>query len=186
MIEISIIGLAFYTFGIFALGATIGAAIGGQLPLLISKRRNAMYKKIISILIVCLIFLTSCGNANISLEAEKVNLETKISELEQDVRALQSEKNNLENLIRDLREENDIPRYVVTFEIGQQHVTLDLGDLLKDEFNKTELEIMVSKEYYDAIDVGTVVNDEFRVGSLALKGSFGSWNIKVIDKRIEY
>ena len=27
MIEISIIGLAFYTFGIFALGATIGAAI---------------------------------------------------------------------------------------------------------------------------------------------------------------
>lgn len=28
MIEISIIGLAFYTFGIFALGATIGAAIG--------------------------------------------------------------------------------------------------------------------------------------------------------------
>ena len=145
-----------------------------------------MYKKIISILIVCLIFLTSCGNPNISLEAEKVNLETKISELEQDVRALQSEKNNLENLIRDLREENDIPRYVVTFEIGQKHVTLDLGDLLKDEFNKTELEIMVSKEYYDAVDVGTVVNDEFRVGSLALKGSFGSWNIEVIDKRIEY
>ena len=52
--------------------------------------------------------------------------------------------------------------------------------------SKTELEIMVSKEYYDAIDVGTVVNDEFRVGSLALKGSFGYWNIKVIDKRIEY
>ena len=82
--------------------------------------------------------------------------------------------------------ENDIPRYVVTFEIGQQHVTLDLGDLLKDEINKTELEIMVSKEYYDAVDVGTIVNDEFRVGSLALKGSFGSWIIEVIDKRIEY
>ena len=28
MIEISIIGLAFYTFGIFALGAIIGAVIG--------------------------------------------------------------------------------------------------------------------------------------------------------------
>lgn len=143
-----------------------------------------MNKKLISILLICIIFLTSCGNEN--LKAERKNLETEIYELEQDIRALQSEKNSIEKLIQDLREENDIPRYVVTFEIGQQHVTLDLGDLLKDEINKTALEIMVSKEYYDAVDVGTIVNDEFRVGSLALKGSFGSWNIEVIDKRIEY
>ena len=145
-----------------------------------------MYKKLILMLLVCLIFLTSCGNSNKSLKEEKENLETEIYELEQDIRTLQSEKNSIEKLIQDLRKENDIPRYIVTFEIGQQHVTLDLGDLLKDELNKTELEIMVSKEYYDAVDVGTVVNDEFRVGSLALKGSFGSWNIEVIDKRIEY
>ena len=143
-----------------------------------------MNKKLISILLICLIFLTSCGNGN--LKAERENLETEISELEEDIRTLQSEKNSIEKLIQDLREENDIPRYIVTFEIGQQHVTLDLGDLLKDELNKTELEIMVSKEYYDAVDIGTVVNDDFRVGSLALKGSFGSWNIEVIDKRIEY
>ena len=145
-----------------------------------------MNKKLISILLICLIFLTSCGSENKSLKEEREDLETEIYELEQDIRTLQSEKNSIEKLIQDLREENDIPRYVVTFEIGQQHVTLDLGDLLKDEINKTELEIMVSKEYYDAVDVGTVVNDEFRVGSLALKGSFGYWNIEVIDKRIEY
>lgn len=143
-----------------------------------------MNKKLISILLICLIFLTSCGNGN--LKAERENLETEISELEEDIRTLQSEKNSIEKLIQDLREENDIPKYIVTFEIGQQHVTLDLGDLLKDEINKTELEVMVSKEYYDAVDIGTVVNDDFRVGSLALKGSFGSWNIEVIDKRIEY
>lgn len=143
-----------------------------------------MNKKLISILLICLIFLTSCGNAN--LKAERENLETEISELEEDIRTLQSEKNNIEKLIQDLREENDIPNYIVTFEIGQQHVTLDLGDLLKDEINKTELEVMVSKEYYDAVDIGTVVNDDFRVGSLALKGSFGTWNIEVINKRIEY
>lgn len=145
-----------------------------------------MYKKLISILLVCLIFLTSCGSANKSLKEEKENLETEIYELEQDIRTLQSEKNSIEKLIQDLREENDIPNYIVTFEIGQQHVTLDIGDLLKDEINKTELEVMVSKEYYDAIEIGTVVNDDFRVGSLALKGSFGTWNIEVIDKRIEY
>ncbi|WP_279132758.1 hypothetical protein [Barnesiella intestinihominis] len=143
-----------------------------------------MNKKLISILLICLIFLTSCGNVN--LKAERENLETEISELEEDIRTLQSEKNSIEKLIQDIREENDIPNYIVTFEIGQQHVTLDLGDLLKDEINKTELEVLVSKEYYDSVDVGTVVNDDFRVGSLALKGSFGTWNIEVINKRIEY
>ena len=143
-----------------------------------------MNKKLISILLICLIFLTSCGNGN--LKAERENLETEISELEEDIRTLQSEKNSIEKLIKDLREENDVPNYIVTFEIGQQHVTLDLGDLLKDEINKTELEVLVSKEYYDSVDIGTVVNNDFRVGSLALKGSFGTWNIEVIDKRIEY
>lgn len=143
-----------------------------------------MNKKLISILLICIIFLTSCGNGN--LKAERENLETEISELEEDIRTLQNEKNSIEKLIQDLREENDIPNYIVIFEIGQQHVTLDLGDLLKDEINKTELEVMVSKEYYDAVEIGTVVNDDFRVGSLALKGSFGSWIIEVIDKRIEY
>lgn len=143
-----------------------------------------MNKKLISILLICLIFLTSCGNGN--LKAERENLKTEISELEEDIRTLQSEKNSIEKLIQDLREENDVPNYIVTFEIGQQHVTLDLGDLLKDEINKTELEVLVSKEYYDSVDIGTVVNNDFRVGSLALKGSFGTWNIEVIDKRIEY
>ena len=143
-----------------------------------------MNKKLISILLICLIFLTSCGNGN--LKAERENLETEISELEEDIRTLQSQKNSIEKLIQDLREENDIPNNIVTFEIGQQHLTVDPGDLLKDEINKTELEVMVSKEYYDAVEIGTVVNDDFRVGSLALKGSFGTWNIKVINKRIEY
>lgn len=143
-----------------------------------------MNKKLISILLICLIFLTSCGNGN--LKAERENLETELSELEEDIRTLQSEKNSIEKLIQNLREENDVPNYIVTFEIGQQHVTLDLGDLLKDEINKTELEVLVSKEYYDSVDIGTVVNNDFRVGSLALKGSFGTWNIEVIDKRIEY
>lgn len=143
-----------------------------------------MNKKLISILLICLIFLTSCGNGN--LKAERENLETEISELEEDIRTLQSEKNSIEKLIQDLREENDIPNYIVTFEIGQQHLTLDLDDLLKDEINKTELEVLVSKEYYDSVDIGTVVNNDFRVGSLALKGSFGTWNIEVINKRIEY
>lgn len=73
-----------------------------------------MNKKLISILLICIIFLTSCGNGN--LKAERKNLETEISELEEDIHTLQSEKNNLENLIRDLREENDIPRYIKRIE----------------------------------------------------------------------
>ena len=59
-----------------------------------------MNKKLISILLICLIFLTSCGNGN--LKAERKNLETEISELEEDIRTLRSEKNNIENSFKTL------------------------------------------------------------------------------------
>ena len=44
MIEIPIIGLAFYTFGIFALGATIGAAIGGAVTIAYFKKESGESK----------------------------------------------------------------------------------------------------------------------------------------------
>ena len=145
-----------------------------------------MHKKLFSLVAACIIFFTACGSETSSLKVQKETLEKQISELEEEISALERDKSSIENYILELREENNIPKYIVTFEIGQSHVTLDIGDLLKDELNTTELEVMVSKEYYDAIEVGTVVNNDVRVGSLALKGSFGSWRIEIINKRVEY
>lgn len=38
-------------------------------------------------------------------------------------------------------------------------------------------------DYYNAVDVGDKVCDDFRVGSFALYRSVGSWDITVADKR---
>jgi hypothetical protein len=42
----------------------------------------------------------------------------------------------------------------------------------------------VDKEYYDSVEVGDTIADDFRVGSAIFKGSFGSWNISVENKEI--
>ena len=47
------------------------------------------------------------------------------------------------------------------------------------------IQIPVDKEYYDSIKVGDTIADDFRMGSLVTKGSFGSWDITVEDKEIQ-
>ena len=46
------------------------------------------------------------------------------------------------------------------------------------------IQIPVDKEYFDSVNVGDVIDDRFRMGSLIFKGSFGSWDITVEDKQI--
>jgi hypothetical protein len=68
------------------------------------------------------------------------------------------------------------------FELRQSHFTLSLKQHLSDEWNKVKFEIPVDKEYYDSLSVGSEIIDEFRVGSWIMKGSFGNWKMKVINK----
>lgn len=75
-------------------------------------------------------------------------------------------------------------KYVVTFKLSQSHFTLDIGEHLKDKMNEVEIEIPVDKEYYDNISIGTVINNEFRMGSLIFHGSFGNWKVTVTNKQI--
>ena len=63
-------------------------------------------------------------------------------------------------------------------------LTLDLDEYLKDAANKITIPIEVSKKYYYSVEVGDVINDDLRVGSLLFKGSFGSWHVEVTDKQI--
>lgn len=141
-------------------------------------------KRILICIILIGMMLCGCQNNN-ELEHEKNNLQRDIIELEEEISNLKEERDYLQEFLTETREENDIKRYIVTFEIGQSHFTLDIGTHLKDSMNKLEFSVLVSKEYYDSVDIGTVVNDDFRVGSFLMKGSIGSWDIEVVDKRIE-
>ena len=118
--------------------------------------------------------------------ANEEALSNRSNELQAEIQELEIQKETLENQIVDMKEEKGIAKYVVTFEIKQSHFSFDVTKHIKDAMNAIEIEIPVDKEYYDSVDVGDTINNDFRVGSLALKGSFGTWNIEVIDKRIEY
>lgn len=111
-------------------------------------------------------------------------LEQKCEELRTEIVALQDQKATIETEIIDAKETNGTAKYVVTFRIKQSHFTLDIGEHIKDAMNEITIEIPVDKEYYDSVSVGNTVNDDFRVGSLIMHGSFGNWKVTVEKKEV--
>ena len=140
-----------------------------------------MKKKILGALLVggmIATMLVGCGDNREYLNAEIDGLKAEISELENQRDVLKSE-------IADIKVENGTAKYVVTFNIKQSHFTLDLSEHMKDEMNDIFIQIPVDKEYYDSVEVGDTIADDFRMGSLVMKGSFGNWDINVEDKEIQ-
>lgn len=74
-------------------------------------------------------------------------------------------------------------KYFITLNVSQSHFTLNLSQHMKDAMNSVDIEIMVDKDYYDSLEIGDSVNDDFRWGSFISSGSIGSWDITVSDKR---
>ena len=140
-----------------------------------------MKKKILAALLVgemIATMLVVCGDNREYLNAEIDGLKAEISELENQRDVLKSE-------IVDIKVENGTAKYIVTFNIKQSHFTLDLSEHMKDEMNDISIQIPVDKEYYDSVEVGDTIADDFRMGSLVMKGSFGNWDITVEDKEIQ-
>lgn len=137
-------------------------------------------KKVLITLILATMFLCGC-----SAEAEKENLEEQCQILRDEIEILETEKSNLESVIIDTKVEKGLEKYIVVLNIKQSHFTLDISTHLKDEMNDLDLPIMVDKEYYDSVEIGTVVDDSFRAGSFWMEGSIGNWEITVKDKYIE-
>ena len=140
-----------------------------------------MKKKILTALLVggmMTTMLTGCGNNREYLNEEIDGLKVEISELENQRDLLKSE-------IVDIKVENGTAKYIVTFNIKQNHFTLDLSEHMKDEMNDISIQIPVDKEYYDSVEVGDTIADDFRMGYLVMKGSFGNWDITVEDKEIQ-
>lgn len=144
-------------------------------------------KKIIvfmTMLCICISF-AGCTTEEEVLNSNIVELETKVSELESEIANLETERNALMNEITDIKIENGTAKYVVTFNIKQSHFTLDIGQHLKDEMNDISIQIPVDKEYYDSVEIGDTIADDFRMGSFIFKGSFGSWDITIEDKFVQ-
>ena len=140
-----------------------------------------MKKKILTALLVggmTTTMLTGCGDNREYLNEEIDGLKVEISELENQRDLLKSE-------IVDIKIENGTAKYIVTFNIKQNHFTLDLSEHMKDEMNDISIQIPVDKDYYDSVNIGDTITDDFRMGSLIMKGSFGNWDITVENKEIQ-
>lgn len=111
-------------------------------------------------------------------------IEQKCDELRKEISVLEEQKVALENEIVEAKVENGTAKYIITFRIKQTHITLDIGEHIKDSMNEIKIEIPVDKEYYDSLSVGDTINDDFRMGSLIMHGSFGSWDVTVDNKEI--
>ena len=140
-----------------------------------------MKRKLLTLgLIIAMIFcFTGCGE-----DAELQMKRAEIEELTLEINALETELQELSEMIVQEKIEHGIEKYVVTFEIKQSHMFWDYENVMKDEMNATTIEVAVDKEYYDAVNVGTTINDDFRMGSMIMSGSYGSWDISVINKEI--
>lgn len=112
-------------------------------------------------------------------------LKNKQYEVENQIYTKQSELIEVEKKIEENKKiANGSAKYIMKINIAQSHFTLDLGEHLKDTMNDIDLYIEVSEEYYNKYNVGDTIADDFRVGSLIFKGSFGNWKIKVTEKQI--
>src|SRR5690606_3510166 len=107
-----------------------------------------------------------------------------IATLEREIEELQLEKEALIKEVEYRKVTSGTAKYVITLEIRQRHY-FDLGKALKDELNKIELQLPVDKEYYESLEVGDILDETFRMGSLLMEGSFGNWEIKVVKKEIQ-
>ena len=101
---------------------------------------------------------------------------------------INTNKNNLSNINKKIEEQSKIvnrtAKYIMKINISQTHFTLNLEEHSKDSLNDIDIYIEVSKEFYDKYNVGDKIADDFRVGSLIFKGSFGNWNVRVAEKKI--
>jgi outer membrane murein-binding lipoprotein Lpp len=143
-------------------------------------------KRLIMLVAVLCIFvsLSGCATQEEMLRDNIAELEDRVSELKNEVSALEAQKATVQKEIVDIKVENGTAKYVLTIKVKQKHYNLSLEDHLKDEMNAITIQIPVDKEYFDSVMVGDTIADDFRIGSLVLKGSYGGWNITVEGKEI--
>lgn len=114
---------------------------------------------------------------------------TQLKQEQKDLNIQISNKNNeLSNINNKINQQNNIlsgaAKFIMKINISQTHFTLNISEHLKDDMNDIDIYIEVSEEYYNNYNIGDTIADDFRVGSMIFKGSFGNWKVKVTDKQI--
>jgi len=99
--------------------------------------------------------------------------------------ALTVSENDLQDKVNQLKAESGQAQYLVTFGIKQSHVFWQVKDNIKDSIQALDLQVAVSKEYYDSVQIGQTINDDFRMASFVFDGSIGNWDITVKNKEIK-
>lgn len=136
-------------------------------------------KKVIALLVLILL-LTGCTTDKRIVESQ----EYEINKLDNEIAELEERKEELTNIVQEIKTDKDIEKYVITLNISQSHFTLDVGKHIKNAMNDIEIQLPVDKEFYDSVEVGDLLDNSFRVGSLLMEGSFGKWKVKVAAKEI--
>lgn len=139
------------------------------------------------------VIITSCYTDD---DKDRLQLECKAltqqkENLQSTVSRLNNRKTYLLNQIHDLQiqksayETGREIKYIVKFKVKQSTFTLDIGEHIKNGMNAIELELPVSKSFYDKMSVGTEISSSFKMGSLLLNGDFSNLHMTVTGKRIE-
>jgi len=143
------------------------------------------------ILLVAFLF-TACENEN-DVKTDLEILQNKRTVLNKEVDKLVESKNYKNNEIALLNEKlkelkiyesGKTPQYILKIHLKQSHFSLDIGKHMKDAMNSIDFELPVDKDFYNSVNVGTKIVDEFRSGSFILYGSMGDWKMTVKGKQI--
>jgi hypothetical protein len=157
-----------------------------------------MNKIITAIAIIIVLALNACQNAcdikeDIgSLKRERNVIQMQLSNERSMLSALQLKTGNIQRQQSELDSTADYlealqsgnVRYVLQIEGKQSHFSLSISEHAKDAMNAFTFEIPVDAAFYKNINVGDHLVDEFRSGSLFMKGSLGEMKLTVIGKRI--
>lgn len=147
----------------------------------VERMRKALLALLITSLLVC-----GCTKTEEEINAENNlwKLKEQCAELEKEYKETQQAKIQVEKDIKAMKTANNYERYVLTLNISQSHFTLDITQHMKDAMNDIEMQIPVDKAFFDSVKEGQMLKDDFRMGSLLFRGSFGNWEVKVVKKEI--
>lgn len=136
-----------------------------------------MFKKVI-IMILTLLLCASCASCMTKeeeLTAEVIELESRKDRLEVEVADLEAKKSQLQEDITNIKVENNIAKYIITIEIRQPfHLSWD----------PLKTEIPVSKEFYESVAVGEVIETKWTHLSVGSESGRVRMEIVVRDKEI--
>lgn len=136
---------------------------------------------VLFILISMSVVFNSCNK-----QTRNQELRIERHELMHDVDSLRKEKELLEETIGELniigtgRE----PQYIVTFRIKQATFTLNIAEHIKNEMNSIDMDIPVTKGFYDKLKTGQDITNDFKYGSLIMDGDFSKLHVTVKNKKI--